>query len=241
MHTPLARASNTSIFANYEVDVPLLLRPEKAEVILGDPIQEEGFNTIQFSLQMAVEKMEKYLDLMDRCPTYWAALILLPHCKVRWVHRFFADRPVKAAQIIADFEDFFMRRFADVVADPPPQAGPDLPLLGVTDNFYDLPQVLTPQAELYKYFSTDITPLRGVTPFKWWKANSQLYPRLSAMAFELLSIPPASTECERVFSQAGLTLTAQRQSTADETFAKLMCLRFWLRFLGIKSAFTVQE
>ncbi len=40
-------------------------------------------------------------------------------------------------------------------------------------------------------------------PVQYWWERRDDYPRLSRMALDVLSIPPMSAECERIFSVAG--------------------------------------
>ncbi|KAM4058301.1 transposase-like protein [Hirsutella rhossiliensis] len=54
-------------------------------------------------------------------------------------------------------------------------------------------------------------------------------PNLSLMAIDLLSIAPMSTETERLFSKAKLSVTDQRGSMNIETLNLLECLRSWDR------------
>jgi hypothetical protein len=40
-------------------------------------------------------------------------------------------------------------------------------------------------------------------PLAWWKTQAETYPRLTALARNVLAIPATSTPAERVFSTAG--------------------------------------
>ena len=55
------------------------------------------------------------------------------------------------------------------------------------------------------------------------------YPNLSVMALDILSIPAMSTEPERLFSGAGITVTERRNRLDAETIEALECLKSWLR------------
>ncbi|EAQ89486.1 hypothetical protein CHGG_06105 [Chaetomium globosum CBS 148.51] len=110
---------------DFEVDLPALgyrpsttephpapsPRPQQRVVQLGEVIDDEvddtGYAFIQKSLKLAIEKLEKYLAIMDATPAYWAAMILLPNCKMRWIERFFTDDPLKSSDIQARFRVFF--------------------------------------------------------------------------------------------------------------------------------------
>jgi hypothetical protein len=47
------------------------------------------------------------------------------------------------------------------------------------------------------------------------------------MAVDHLSIPPASTECERCFSLAKLTISTQRHSLKENTVSQIESYRSW--------------
>ena len=64
---------------------------------------------------------------------------------------------------------------------------------------------------------------------KWWSDRQTRFPRLSKMAFDILTIPGMSSESERVFSHGSLTLSIQRQSIKDDALEKLLCLQNWQR------------
>ena len=68
-------------------------------------------------------------------------------------------------------------------------------------------------------------------PLKWWLESAQRrrFPNLSMMAIDILSIAPMSTETERLFSKAKLSVTDQRGSMNIETLNLLECLRSWDR------------
>ena len=50
-----------------------------------------------------------------------------------------------------------------------------------------------------------------------WRAETDLYPQLRQLAFDILSIPTMSAEIERVFSSTKLLLTAERNQMGDDT------------------------
>jgi hAT family C-terminal dimerisation region len=58
--------------------------------------------------------------------------------------------------------------------------------------------------------------------FNWW-ASSEL-PQLTAMAFDILSIP---AETERVFSGAKLTISPTRNRLGEDIIEATECLNRW--------------
>ncbi|KAG7403743.1 hypothetical protein Forpe1208_v016273 [Fusarium oxysporum f. sp. rapae] len=72
-------------------------------------------------------------------------------------------------------------------------------------------------------------------PLRWWlePAQRRRFPNLSMMAIDILLIAPMSTETERLFSKAKLTVTDQRGSMNVETLNLLEFLRSWDRSILI--------
>jgi hypothetical protein len=222
-------------FEGYEVDLPGLRNrrpgaPYGPQVELGDPVVEDldrdGFNTIQTSLRLAIEKLRKYVDLMETSPAYWATMILLPGCRARWIQRFFVKERGKAELIVGEFKEFFEEEYpGEAQAHSSPERRRPHYLYG--DDFYDPPEAIHSLDEVAAYLGEPVRPVKE--PLQWWLSNQERFPRLSKMAFDMLSIPPMSTECERTFSLAKLAVGMQRHSTQEDTISKLQCLKNWLR------------
>ena len=81
------------------------------------------------------------------------------------------------------------------------------------------------QDEYETYISS--RPVACDHPLEWWRANQSIYPKLAQMAFDLLSIPAMSAECERVFSQAKLALGQQQNRMTEDTLEAIQCLKNW--------------
>jgi hypothetical protein len=61
-------------------------------------------------------------------------------------------------------------------------------------------------------------------PLTWWKANELKFPLLSHLAQRLLCIPATSAPSERVFSNAGLTISKDRARLSPDTASELIFL-----------------
>jgi hypothetical protein len=68
-----------------------------------------------------------------------------------------------------------------------------------------------------------------VDPFSYWTAQASRYPRLAAMALDVLTVPPMSADCERLFSEAGQMANPQRNRLSAETISLFHTLRSWRR------------
>jgi hypothetical protein len=66
-------------------------------------------------------------------------------------------------------------------------------------------------------------------PYEYWHTRRLKYPRLSRMAFDLLTVPPMSAECERLFSTTGRMVTKSRNRLDASTIGLCQTLRSWLR------------
>ena len=88
--------------------------------------------------------------------------------------------------------------------------------------------------ELDKYLADPLVLSSDKTVHEWWCQLEQLtrYPLVSKMAIDNYSIPAMSSEPERIFSRAKLTVSDQRNSLKGETIEVLECLKSWFR-LGI--------
>ena len=64
-----------------------------------------------------------------------------------------------------------------------------------------------------------------IDPFKWWAGNQDRFPILSCLAKKYLSISATSTSSERLFSQAGNTMTSKRTQLNPKLFEKLLFLK----------------
>ena len=70
-------------------------------------------------------------------------------------------------------------------------------------GYYELENVPVDEYEFYLATS----PVRVDDPITWWRGHQTTFPKLAQKAFDLLSVLAMSAECERVFSQAKLTVS----------------------------------
>ncbi|KAM4058210.1 restless-like transposase [Hirsutella rhossiliensis] len=98
----------------------------------------------------------------------------------------------------------------------------------ITNGDYRLPT--RPIADELDRWTVDIGADDGEIndPFQYWKLKEATYPRLARMAFDMLSVPPMSAECERAFSFAGLMVTRLRRRLEVKTISAAQSIRSWL-------------
>lgn len=71
--------------------------------------------------------------------------------------------------------------------------------------------------------------VKSLHPVHWWIDHQQQFPRLSALALDILAIPAMAADCERSFSIAKLSVSSQRHSMNPETLEMLQLLKDWLQ------------
>lgn len=64
---------------------------------------------------------------------------------------------------------------------------------------------------------------------EWWMVHETSEGKVAKMAWDFLSIPSMSAECERTFSSAALTLSDQQNLMKADTLEACECLRVWFR------------
>jgi hAT family C-terminal dimerisation region len=98
-----------------------------------------------------------------------------------------------------------------------------VPSSGSSSNGQDLDE--------YEQWQRDIDSSDALItdPYEYWHMRRFQYPRLSRMASDLLTVPPMSAECERLFSTTGLMVTKSRNRLEASTIGLCQTLRSWLR------------
>ncbi|KAG6978101.1 hypothetical protein FocnCong_v021532 [Fusarium oxysporum f. sp. conglutinans] len=89
------------------------------------------------------------------------------------------------------------------------------------------PKLLATGSELERYYRLE--PEQVDDPIRWWIDHSNAFPRLSRFALDILAIPAMSTDCERAFSLAKLTVSSQRHSLLGSSIESIQLLKNWVR------------
>ena len=84
--------------------------------------------------------------------------------------------------------------------------------------------------ELTMYLRSDLVPIPddekdSFDLLAWWKSFETMFPMLSAMARDKLTIPASTFASEQAFSASGRLIDPRRTMLSDETVETCMCLR----------------
>ncbi|KAF5382000.1 hypothetical protein D9615_004201 [Tricholomella constricta] len=160
---------------------------------------------IRAALSLAKKKLNRYYDMTNQSEVYRIAMVL---------HRLF-----KAM----NWEEDWITTAEGV--DTSKKSKP------AKSNIFDnLPALAAsksqaPLDELAAYLSTPVENV--VDALKWWVSKRGIWPNLSTMALDYLSIPATSTDVERVFSRGRILLSHTRNRLSPHTTRALMCLGGW--------------
>jgi hypothetical protein len=69
-------------------------------------LDRDGFNAIQTSLRLAIEKLRAYVNLKEASPSYWTPMIRFPGCTARCMQQLSVNKRGKAELIIGAFKEF---------------------------------------------------------------------------------------------------------------------------------------
>jgi hypothetical protein len=95
------------------------------------------------------------------------------------------------------------------------------------EDEHEDPKLPTLFDEYQNYISAPRIKVKDVR--RWWLEDTQqtLYPSLSKMALDLLSIPAMSAEPERLFSDTKITLQDRRNRLRIDIIEAIECIKSW--------------
>jgi hypothetical protein len=173
-------------------------------------------------------KLTKYYGLTERSPAYVAALVLSPQEKWDYLNRYWEEDWCIQAKL--DVQEFWESKYKVYNSDITSQeAGERRPLKNdflVWRALHKGPVVTKDEYEVY--LSTP--PVYVEDARAWWQEPTQqsMYPNLSKMALDVLSIPAMSAEPERLFSSCKITITDRRNQLGIEAIEAIECLKSWM-------------
>ena len=181
-------------------------------------------------INLAWDKLHDYYILMDDTPAY--ALGVFLHPKHRWSYfekRW--DTPDLRAflqptqdRIRKLWEEEYKHNISALTLDRISSSDSENDFL---DRFLD-EGFDTTKDDFETYLAGEATHIKkDQNLFVWW-SNSGLS-QLAQMAYDILSIPAMSSETERVFSGAKLTISPTRNRLGDDIIEATECLNHWYK------------
>lgn len=198
------------------------------------------------NVNLAWKKLDEYYTLLDQTSVYYAATILHPAYRWRYYENTWADRPDWLSNAKAIVQDLWEREYRTL----PITYHQDEPVVKrrrLHQSALERHRAERLSSAIHPPFSSSslqtgftdeyerwlLTPSPGdndvVDLFSYWRERRQSFPRLSRMAFDILSVPPMSAECERLFSAAGQMVSPLRTRMEASTIGIAQTLRSWVR------------
>jgi len=185
----------------------------------GDPLMSSMYNS-------GWAKLDKYYRLTDESPAYVAAIVLHPSHKWHYIEKSWEEEWIEPSRKMMEM---LWNEYKPV--EPPIQ--PEEPSTTTNEflnwrNKHLQPTVV--QDEYERYCGSD--RVYGFKdPLTWWLEDMQQknFPNLSKMAVDMLSIPAMSSEPERLFSGAKVTITDRRNRLGSDVIEALECLKSWFK------------
>ena len=211
---------------------------------------------ISTSINSCWAKLRKYYRLMDKSPVYAAAIVLNPEHKLDYFKASWEEYPEWIAQAEKSVEELWLTMYKDTANSeaettenapssglflPTPRKDPSDFAQWVQRHKHKPQGPKAKQDEYQQYLEMEHFPDQGSEEFQsnsrpklvdlcaFWARYEAQYPSLARMAFDVLSIPAMSSECERVFSSAKILIDDRRARMKEDIIEASECLRAWLQ------------
>lgn len=187
------------------------------------------------AIEMGWFVLDKYYAMTEEVPAYAAALLLDPTRRMAYIRQNWPSEwhqtAIRAAQELwsAEYKGLASPDEPTIPMPPPKRAKSNelSQLFGVVEV---KKTARVERDDLLLFAEADPIEI-DCTPLAWWCRSEQLamYPRLSRMAIDILSIPAESAEPERVFSGARRTASWDRLKMSCASLERVECIGNWLR------------
>jgi len=192
--------------------------------------------SIRASINTAWIKLNEYYTLLGRSPLFAASVVLNPDLGLRWLETNWTSP--EQLQWLLDAKDgikaYFERWYSKNDDDASetvlaPSSSTPRPEQSRFEQWVKSrqPKLSATGSELERYYRLE--PEQVNDPVRWWIDHSNAFPRLSRFALDVLAIPAMSTDCERAFSLAKLTVSSQRHSLLGSSIQSIQLLKNWIR------------
>lgn len=204
------------------------------ELRLENPSPENAF--LEAAADASWNHIEKYYNMLDTSPAYYAAAILDPCTKWGWFEQEWENDTVKADWLVSAkekvkklWEEEYKGVTSSIQSD---KETPD------TDAFVKVREhkriktnrpVPTDRYMIYCNTDRDTALKTGRdNALAYWNLRYESQPDLSRFAYDMLSIPCMADDCERQFSSAKLLLSHTRSRLLPDIIEANELLRAWL-------------
>ncbi|XP_044721769.1 Ribonuclease H-like protein [Hirsutella rhossiliensis] len=212
--------------------------------------EADNFAFLAASAEASWRKAEQYFNKVDETPAYYTAISLNPTLKSQWYVEAWTDEEKRlwipgVTRLVRELwlEEYRGRhstKQASVSASPGPTSSVSVrkekPFAAVKSHKrlklrHEVGSTDLPAIDLLDQFlETDVIRLGEEESFdviKYWNDRYHTQPDLARMALDVLSVPPMSDECERLFSSAKILLSDRRSRLKIDIIEASECLRSW--------------
>jgi hypothetical protein len=191
---------------------------------------ERHFST---NINAGWQKLNDYYKRLDDNVVYVPAVVLHPRMKWRYFKTKWSDHEDWLSTWKAELDKFWRHNYEHKPGlTPANSAGTDSDSGGkdvkhAADEWSDGEDSGLDQLEQYLSEQPDRSYSSADSLIKYWLAKRKIWPQLAKMALDIYAVPAMADEPERLFSQAGDTVSARQRRMSDDTVASLMCLKSW--------------
>lgn len=199
----------------------------------------EGEWHFRTQIRLALDKAQQYYARLDDSPAYVASAMLHPGRTLKYFEGHWSGHKAWIKRAKDATTSLWLEQYKQ--PDRPTTESPvkhrawQTPELNLMEEYRlrgMMPAISASKAakydELEQWFKEQIPQQAVTNPLEWWRTTgSTLYPDLTQMALDLLSIPAMSDEPERLFSRLGLIITPRRNHLKQETVQAIVCLHSW--------------
>ena len=187
----------------------------------------------------AWSKLDKYYTKTNDSTAYIAALVLDPRMKWEyitstWQPEWIPDAKALVAKLWKKY-----RPTSDPTSDPNSDLTNKRPLNAFTTwKQQKSGRRADHTDEYFRYIREPPIPhdhIKQGGACSWWLEDRQqrLYPNLSKMALDILTVPAMSAAPERLFSSANITISDRRNRLHSDTTEAIECLKSWRKIQSI--------
>ena len=215
-----------------------LLHELEQRVKLYNHVNYEQINApedhLPINLRAAWAKANTYYSKLDSSPFYYAATILHPYYK-RYCDRSWRSKPEWLHANNVAFQQLWQQykpTNAVQTTPRPLQSALEDAIAAIADADDSSDDEDIDEFQRWKKLEPKWTReqfTQGCDPIRYWIELQPKYPNLARLAFDVLTIPASSCECERLFSELGDLLEPKRRKIGAQLLATLQCIRAWTR------------